>query len=145
MENLINENLRGFEIKLMTKPGVFFLKGVDSGSRLLIDNLEVKDGTMICDLGTGAGIIGVVCAKLNPAGHVHMLGDHLSSSELAKKNIELNNLKNAEVYLSDLFSAVEERTYHLIVSNPPQHLGNDFLDETTKECFKHLKFEGEVY
>lgn len=145
MRNLITEELRGFKIKLMTKPGIFSSKKIDSGSRLLIDNLEVKDGTMICDLGTGSGIIGIICAKLNLTGHVHLLEDHLSSSELAKNNIELNGLKNAEVFLSDLFSAVEERNYNLIVSNPPQHLGNDFLDEAAKECFKHLRLGGEVY
>lgn len=145
MNNFIDENLRGFEIKLVIKPGVFSPKGVDSGSRLLIDNLEVEDKTLICDLGTGAGVIGIVCAKLDPSGHVHLLEDHLSSFEVAKENVELNHLRNAEVYLSDLFSAVPDRTYHQIFSNPPQHLGNDFLDFTAAECLKHLKPGGQVW
>lgn len=145
MKNLITENLRGFEIKFETRPGVFSKTGLDAGTRLLIDTLKVTDGTLIADLGTGAGVIGILCAKLNPTGHVHMFEDHLSSSELANDNVKLNHLKNAEVYLSNLFSAMGERKYNLIVSNPPQHLGNNFLNEAAKECFKHLKPDGEIY
>ena len=127
MDNVLIENLRGFEIKLKTKTGVFSKSGVDLGSKLLIDNMEISDGTLIADLGCGTGVVGFVAAKLNPSGHVHLLDDHLRSVELAKENTQLNNLKNVEIFLSDLFSAVETRTYHLILSNPPQHLGNEFL------------------
>lgn len=143
--NLITENLRGFKIKFKTKPGVFSRQGLDSGSRLLIDNMEVKDQTLVADLGSGAGIVGLVLAKLNPHGHVYLLDDHLRSVDLAKESVEINKLKNVEVYLSDLFSAVSDRTYHQIYSNPPQDMGNEFLEDMVSECFKHLKDKGEVY
>lgn len=145
MNNIITENLKGFEIKFKTKPGVFSEKGLDLGTRLLIDNMEVNDGTQIADLGSGTGITGLIAAKLNPKGYIHLLDDHLRSIELAKENIELNNLKNVEVYLSDLFSAVDERTYHQIYCNPPQDMGNKFLEEMVSECYKHLKIGGEVH
>ncbi len=132
-------------MKFKTKPGVFSEKGLDEGSRLLIDHIEVRDGTMIADLGCGSGVIGLVAAKLNPKGHTHLLDDHLRSVELAKENTKLNNLKNVEVFLSDLFSAVSERTYYQVYCNPPQDLGNEFLEETVSECFKHLKSGGQVY
>jgi len=51
-------------------------------------------------------------------------------------------LKNVEVYLSDLFSAVSDRTYHQIFCNPPQSLGNEFLKEIITESFNHLKPKG---
>lgn len=145
MNSTITENLKGFEIKFETRPGVFSEKGLDSGTRLLIDNLEVENNSLIADLGSGTGVVGIVCAKLNPNGHVHLLDDHLRSVELAKKNIELNNLKNVEVYLSDLFSAVNDRTYHQIFTNPPQSLGNEFLKEIITECFNHLKPKGTLW
>ncbi|OGE44289.1 hypothetical protein A3B45_02920 [Candidatus Daviesbacteria bacterium RIFCSPLOWO2_01_FULL_39_12] len=142
MNNVITEKFKGFEIKFETRPGIFSEKGLDSGTRLLIDNLEVEDKTLVADLGSGTGIVGMVAAKLNPNGHVHLLDDHLRSIELAKKNVELNNLKNVEVYLSDLFSAVSDRTYHQIFCNPPQSLGNEFLKEIITESFNHLKPKG---
>lgn len=145
MGDLITENLRGFKIRFKTKPGVFSKHGMDAGTKLLIDSMEIQDGSMVADLGCGIGIVGFVAAKLNPRGHVHLLDDHLRSVELAKENTEVNNLKNVEVYLSDLFSAVPERTYHIILSNPPQHLGNEFLIDLAKQCFNHLKPKGTVY
>lgn len=145
MNNIITENLKDFNIKFETKPGVFSEKGLDTGTKLLVDNLEVEDKTLIADLGSGTGIVGMVAAKLNPNGHVHLLDDHLRSVELAKKNVELNILKNVEVYLSDLFSAVGDRTYHQIFSNPPQSLGNEFLKEIITESFNHLKPKGTLW
>ncbi len=145
MGNIITENLRGFEIKMKTRPGVFSEKGLDSGTRLLIDNLEVEDGSLVADLGSGIGIVGIATARLNPHGHVHLLDDHLRSVELAKINVELNNLKNVEIYLSDLFSAIPDRTYHQIFTNPPQSLGNEFLKEIITESFYHLKPNGALW
>lgn len=142
MDNLITEKLKGFEIKFKTKPGVFSKAGIDSGTRLLINNMEVSDETLICDLGSGTGVVGFVAAKLNPKGHVHLLDSDIRATELAEENVQLNKFRNVEVYLSDLFSAVEERTYHQIYSNPPQQMGNQFLEELVNECHKHLKTGG---
>lgn len=143
--SIITEDLKGFKIKFETKAGVFSEKGLDDGTRLLIDNLEVSDNTLVADLGSGTGIIGIICAKLNPNGHVHLLDDHLRSVELAKKNVELNNLKNTEVYSSDLYSAVLDRTYHQIFTNPAQSLGNEFLEELINDSFNHLKPSGVLW
>lgn len=145
MNDFIIENLRGFEIKFKTKSGVFSKQGLDSGTKLLIENLQVEDETLIADLGSGTGVLGFVLAKLDPKGHVHLLDDHLRSIELAKENAELNNLRNIEIYLSDMFSAVPERTYQQIFSNPPQQLGNEFLEELIQESFKHLKPGGQLW
>ncbi|MBI2597376.1 class I SAM-dependent methyltransferase [Candidatus Daviesbacteria bacterium] len=145
MNNIITEYIRGFEIKFKTRPGVFSEKGLDLGTKLLIDNLEIPNGSLVVDLGCGTGVIGFVAAKLNPKGHVHLLDDSLRVIELAKENATSNNFKNVEVYLSDLFSSVQERTYHQIYCNPPQDMGNEFLEELVSECHRHLKENGEVY
>ena len=55
MEEIITANLRGFELKLKVRPGVFSKKKVDVGSTLLIEHLEIEDGIMIADLGCGGG------------------------------------------------------------------------------------------
>lgn len=144
-DNIITENLRGFKIQFETRAGVFSKVGLDGGTRLLVENMEVGDGQLVADLGCGTGVIGFVAAKLNPTGHVHLLDDHLRAIELARQNAVLNHLNNIEVFASDLFSAIGPRTYHLILSNIPQHLGNQFLDEAASECFNHLKPRGKVY
>lgn len=140
--SLIKYIFRGFELKFITRPGVFSRHGLDRGSRLLVEIMQVRDETLVADLGCGNGIIGFVAAKLNYKCHVHLLDDSLRAINSARENVELNEFKNVEVYLSDLFSAVADRSYDLILSNPPQSLGNEFLEEMVSECFLHLKFQG---
>lgn len=142
--DMILEDIRGFKIRLKTMPGFFSKKRVDEGSKLLINNMRIKDGTLIADLGCGSGVIGIIAAKLNTRGKVHLLDLNLRIIELARANIKINEVKNAEVFLSDLFSAVDKITYDQILSNPPLHLGKEFLNETISECYKHLKFESSI-
>ena len=144
MDEIIVEKLKGVEIKFKTKAGVFSKSGIDDGTKLLINNMEIKDGTLIADLGAGTGIVGFAAAKLNFNGHVHLLDSDIRAVELATENSDLNKFKNVEVFLSDLFSTVSERTYNQIFSNPPQQMGNKFLEELINECFKHLKPKGEL-
>lgn len=145
MDDIITEKIRGVEVKFKTKSAVFSRQGLDAGTKLLVENMEVGSGMLVADLGCGTGVLGFVAAKLNPDGHVHLLDVNLRTVELAKENVQLNRLKNVEVFLSDLFSAVSGRSYHLILSNPAQHSGNEFLEECAKECFNHLKNKGSVY
>lgn len=144
MDNIIEENIKGVKIKFKTRPGVFSKSRFDLGSKLLFENIEIPEEGLIADLGCGTGVIGFTAAIFAPKGHVHLLDVNLRTIELAKENAQLNRLKNVEIFLSDQFSAVPERTYNLILSNPAQHLGNEFLEETAKECFKHLKKNGQV-
>lgn len=144
MAKLYSLNIKGVELKLKTSPGVFSQSGIDTGTKLLIENIEISNKTLVADLGSGGGIIGIICGKLSPRCHIHLLDDHLRSFKLTKENIKLNNITNAQSYLSDLFSAVENRTYHQIFTNPPQQLGNEFLEELINECFKHLKPQGQL-
>lgn len=145
MEELLEIEIKGIKVKYLTKPGIFSKHGLDDGTKLLLENVEVADNTLVADLCGGAGIISLVIAKLNKHGHVHLLDEHLRPIELAKKNVELNSLSNVEVFLSDLFSTVENRTYQQILSNPPQHLGNEFLLELVEEVRRHLKPKGEFW
>jgi 16S rRNA (guanine1207-N2)-methyltransferase len=145
MERVLEESVRGFPIKLRIRPGVFAQKGLDTGTRLLLDKLVVEDGTEIADLGAGAGVIGIVCAKLDPHGTVDLLEDHLRSANLARENLALNGVANATVYLSDLFSAVPEKNYDSIITNPPQQLGNEFLEELIVAGYTHLRPRGQLW
>lgn len=144
-ENLITERVRGVEFLFRTRPGVFSKKGLDSGSRLLIDHLEVADGALVADLGCGTGVIGMACCKLRPHARVHLLDDHLRAVQLAKQNVELNRLTNAEVYLSDLFSAAGATLYDQVCTNLPAQLGNEFLDEAVFESSRHLQRGGSLW
>ncbi len=115
--------VRGHAFRLRSLPGVFaFDDDLDAGTRLLLDCLEVTSGESVLDVGCGYGIIGLVAARLG-AGHVDMVDVNLLAIASARENIAGNATANAEAFLSDAFSAVGDKRYDLIASNPPFHTG----------------------
>jgi 16S rRNA (guanine1207-N2)-methyltransferase len=115
--------VRGRTFRLRSLPGVFaFDDDVDEGTRLLLDQLDVAPGGSVLDVGCGYGIIGLLAARLG-AGHVDMVDVNLLAIAAARENIAGNAVSNAEAFLSDAFSAVRNKRYDLIASNPPFHTG----------------------
>jgi 16S rRNA (guanine1207-N2)-methyltransferase len=115
--------VRGHTFRLRSLPGVFaFDDDLDEGTRLLLDRLDVAPGGSVLDVGCGYGIIGLLAARLG-AGHVDMVDVNLLAIASARENIAGNAVSNAEAFLSDAFSAVGNKRYDLIASNPPFHAG----------------------
>jgi 16S rRNA (guanine1207-N2)-methyltransferase len=137
--------VRGVELRFRTRPGVFSARGLDDGTRLLLDHLDLSGASLVADLGCGAGPIGIAAARLAPQAHVHLLDEHLRAVDAARDNVRLNGLHNAEVFLSDLFSAVGGTRYSHVLSNPPARLGNDFLAELVHAALAHLSPGGALW
>jgi 16S rRNA (guanine1207-N2)-methyltransferase len=127
--------VRGHVFRLRSLPGVFaFDDDLDEGTRLLLDHLEVAPGTQaVLDVGCGYGIIGLAAARLG-AGHVDMVDVNLLAIASARENIAGNAISNAEAFLSDAFSAVGDKRYDLIASNPPFHTGKS-VDYAVAQAF----------
>jgi len=89
------------------------------GSRLLARYLPLRDGDVVLDLGTGAGLIGVLAAR---RGHRVVSTDVVEAcARCARANALLNGVGDRlEVRLGDLFAPVAGETFDLIATNPPQ-------------------------
>jgi 16S rRNA (guanine1207-N2)-methyltransferase len=145
LSDLITAPVRGIDLRFRTRPGVFSAKGLDEGARLLIDHLDLSDARLVADLGCGAGPIGIAAAMLAPKAHVHLLDEHLRAVDAARDNVRLNRVPNAEVFLSDLFSAVGGTRYSHVLSNAPARLGNEFLEEMVHAGLAHLAPGGALW
>lgn len=145
LSDVATVTVRGLYLQIRTRPGVFSVKGLDHGTRLLIEHVDLAGATTVADLGCGAGAIGIAVAKLAPSCRVHLLDDGLRAVQTARENVAQNGVANAEVFLSDLFSAVEDARYSHILANPPAQLGNDFLQELTEAALAHLAPGGHLW
>ena len=73
----------------------------------------------ILDLGTGTGAIALALASERPDCAVTAVDVMPDAVALAQRNVERLGLTNVTVLQSSWFSALENQTFGIIVSNPP--------------------------
>lgn len=134
----IEVELRGKNVRLVTDAGVFSKSGLDYGSRVLIDALEIPQGASVLDVGCGYGPIGIA-AGLMGAASITMLDVNERAIELARENAAANGVPQAKAMQSDLLEAVSQERYDAIITNPPIRAGKETvhrLFEQASECLK---------
>lgn len=138
--------LRGRKMRFHSTWGLFNPTDIDEGSRLLIEEIEVKPTDAILDLGCGYGAIGIALAPEVPQGVVHMVDKDFVAVEYTRKNAAINHPGNSKVYLSNGFSHVPAgEKFDVIVSNLPAKVGKELLYIIIKEAKQHLKPDGTLY
>ena len=141
----IKEELRGTELIFTTDAGVFSKGGVDFGSKLLIETMEIKPGYRVLDVGCGYGPIGLSAARLANPGVVTMVDVNERAVELARENAKTNNINNVEIIVSDLFEQVRGLTFDCILTNPPIRAGKETVHRIFELGWEHLVPGGELW
>ena len=145
-QSIISETVRGFELRLATQPGVFAHRGVDPGTRLLVEAMRVSPTARVLDLGCGYGAIGIVAAKLATKGHVVLVDSDIRATRLAQRNLALNGVTNAEVLLGDgVHDLPPKARFDVVACNPPTHGGREVLDELVAGAYRVLRPRGQLF
>lgn len=138
-------SLRGMPFRFVTDAGVFSKSGIDFGSRVLIDALELDTGARVLDVGCGYGPIGLTIAKLDEKAKVTMIDINERAVELAKENAKLNGISNITVLQSDVYEAVKGMKFDVIVTNPPIRAGKETVHRIFEEGFELLEQGGSMW
>jgi ribosomal protein L3 glutamine methyltransferase len=89
-----------------------------------LDSVGVRRALDLC---TGSGCIGIAMAVHNPDWQVDLADISDAALGLASENIQFHNVEErVRALKSDLFAALEGKTYDLIVSNPPYVTEQEF-------------------
>lgn len=120
MENRIDD-LEINNLKIIQNPE-YFCFGIDAV--LLSDYCkDIKDGSTILDIGTGNGIIPLLLSAKTNSKKIYGLEIQKKLVQLAKENIEFNNLKDlieiVEGDVKNLKNIFSEGYFDVIVTNPP--------------------------
>lgn len=142
-EKLHEVIVNDINLKFISDNGVFSKKGLDFGTRTLLETLPLeKINGKVLDFGCGYGPIGIFVAKSTNAD-VDMLDVNLRSLGLARKNAELNDIK-ANIFESNIYENVNVK-YDYIISNPPIRVGKKILYQILFEAKEYLKENGELW
>ncbi|MGC2033964.1 MAG: methyltransferase [Thermoplasmata archaeon] len=135
---------RGKLLNFEVDRGVFGSQGLDPGTALLIEALEVRPTDHILDLGCGWGAIGVAAARSAPEGLVVLTDVNRRAIQLARSNLRRNLITNAEVRAGNLFQPIGVDRFDVIATNPPYHAGRPVILRLLTEAPAHLAPDGRL-
>jgi 16S rRNA G1207 methylase RsmC len=141
---VFTESLRGHDLTFHTRWGLFSPRGIDEGTRLLLDHIEVPPDADCLDLGCGYGPIGLTLARLAPRGHTTMVDRDFVAVDYARANAERNRITNIEALLSDGLEALEGRRFGLVASNLPAKVGNEAYTILLHDAERALRPGGRI-
>ena len=142
-EKSINVIINDIKLKFIVDNGVFSKKGLDFGTRTLLENInlnEVKGDVL--DFGCGYGPIGIYLKKITNA-NIDMIDINERALKLANKNATLNNVK-VNIFKSNIYENINKK-YNIIVTNPPIRVGKKVLYEILFKAKQYLKDNGQLW
>ncbi len=133
---LIRAVLCGRNFEFLTSSSVFSKRRIDLGTRLLIETMRLPQEGCVLDVGCGYGAVGISAAALNRHLLVVMTDVNVRATRLARKNLELNKINNAEVQYGYLYEPVENKKFECVLSNPPVSAGMETVKSIIQQAPK---------
>ena len=121
----INVNVSDKKFVFNVDNGVFSKKGLDFGSRSMIETLlgETLSGRGL-DVGCGYGPIGIILSSFFNLSF-DMIDVNKRAVHLCEMNIKENNV-SGNTFVSDIYENVKKK-YDFIVTNPPIRAGKEIV------------------
>lgn len=132
----------GLSFSLTTDNGVFSKRGLDFGTRTLLENLPDDIHGEILDFGCGYGPIGIFLKKRYSC-NVDMVDINKRSIALATKNASKNHVE-VNIFESNIYEKITKQ-YDFIVTNPPIRVGKEILYKILIGAYEYLKENGELW
>ena len=136
---------RGRTLKLATGAGVFARRGLDEGTRLLLQSAHLTGAKRIGDLGCGWGAVACFVAHEYSMSQVFAVDINLRATQLAQLNLQTNKTENSSVWCGDGLSSARDNFFDAILFNPPIRAGNVVIQKLFDDAFRCLKIGGKIW
>lgn len=131
-------------LEFETNESVFSPKGLDTGTKAMLKEAVINDQDRILDLGCGYGFVGIYLAKKYPDTTVTMTDISANAIDLTTKNAQRNDVA-PEIVLSEGFREISDKTFDVVLSNPPYHVDFSVPKEFIEQAYRQLALNGKIY
>ena len=141
---MISARVRDVDMVFETVRSVFSPHSLDTGRLAMLSVVDFLPHDKVLDLGCGYGVVGILAGKLIGEENVIMCDVSEQAIECTNKNLNLNNVPNIRIRLSDGYKDIEETNFTLILSNPPYHADFSVPKHFIEVGFKKLILGGKL-
>ncbi len=137
----------GVATQLVSCPGVFAWDRLDDGAAALIAGMDIEPGTDVLEIGCGTGLPGLAALRCGATATLVDVSARAVAS--AQRTLAANGYPDVPVLLSQGAAAVQERTFDMVITNPPFHQGHGVDFEVARgfvrEAARVLRYGGHLY
>ena len=91
----------------------------------VLEQFSQQESMHVADLGTGSGAIAIAIASEHPDWKIAATDVSQDALSVAQKNADKHQVKNIEFIISHWFEALENKSFDIIISNPPYVAAGD--------------------
>lgn len=142
---VLRATLRGRPWTFRVAAGVFSSRGIDAGTRLLIETMQIAPHDDVLDLGCGYGPVGLVAAALAVRGRAWLIDTNERAAALACANAIENHLPNVRVVIGEGAAAIHDASMDVVATNPPIRAGRRVVTTFVDDAWRVLRPGGRFY
>ncbi|MCA9068122.1 MAG: methyltransferase, partial [Planctomycetaceae bacterium] len=131
-------------ISVITRPGVFSHRRLDTGARALMEAMEIQPGQRVLDLGCGAGVLSLAATLRAPDVQLLAIDANTRAIECTKQNAALNGIETLSTKLNASAQIDEEGTFDIVLANPPYYSSYRISEIFLKGARRALRPGGQV-
>ncbi|OWK36658.1 class I SAM-dependent methyltransferase [Fimbriiglobus ruber] len=136
----------GASMSFASWPGTFGYGRMDSGSRAMLEVVQLQPGAHILDLGCGNGTVGCLASPgAGPEGHVTFIDSNARATALSELNAKANCVSNYKVITSATLQGLEPVGYDAVLANPPYYANSEVARMFISSSRDLLKTGGKFY
>jgi len=135
--------LRGRELVVVGRPGVWSWDRVNPGTAALLEMPRFEPDARMLDLGCGTGVIGALAGLLAPEGHVTLVDANLVAAACAERTLEASGVTNGAVGLADGVEGLDRGRFDLALCHLPR--GREVQRELIRGAAHVLRAGGLFY
>lgn len=104
-------------------------------SFLLAENLAIRHGDSVLEIGTGTGIVAMYASRITDK--ITVTDINFDAVELAEHNFKKNGIENIEILFGNLFEPLKNRKFDVILFNTPYlpTENGDVIDDNLNYAF----------